>query len=121
MSPPTPGSRTNSVYLKHADGTWSEYVGLDAGIPVQPGQKVHAGDVIAKSGATAWWRGNRGNGQGVHFAVARLDDAGEPETVPIRFDDGSPAGFVPVPGNFYGVSDGKLVKEPPSGSAKSSN
>jgi murein DD-endopeptidase MepM/ murein hydrolase activator NlpD len=107
---PAPASRANAVFLKHADGTWSEYVGLDAGIPVQPGQKVRAGDVIAKSGATGSWRGDRGNGQGLHFAVGHLDDQGEPETVPIRFDDGSAAGFVPVPGNFYGVSGGKVTK-----------
>ena len=45
-------SQTNAVFIKHADGTWSEYTGLDAGIPVQVGQKVKAGDVIGKSGAT---------------------------------------------------------------------
>ena len=112
-------SRANAVFLRHEDGTWSEYLGLDAGIPVQPGQKVRAGDVIAKSGATGSWRGSTGGGQGLHFAVGRLDDDGKPETVEIRFEDGSAAGFVPVPGHYYGAPRGKIEKaEPPAGAAE---
>jgi murein DD-endopeptidase MepM/ murein hydrolase activator NlpD len=101
-------SRANAVFLKHTDGTWSEYVGLDAGIPVQPGQKVKAGDVIAKSGATGFTSSSQG-GIAIHFAVGHLDGNGERETVDIRFDDGSQAGFVPVPGSYYGAG-GKATK-----------
>lgn len=111
-------TRANAVFVRHEDGTWSEYLGLDAGIPVQPGQKVRAGDALGKSGATGAWRGN-GGGQGIHFAVGRLDAEGKPETVDIRFDDGSAAGFVPVPGHYYGAPQGKIQKsEPPAGAAE---
>ncbi len=98
----------NAVFLVHADGTWSEYVGLESDIPVQVGQEVQAGDVIGKTGASPWsnsWKGS----VGIHFAVGRLDDTGERESVDIRFDDGSQAGFVPVPGSYYGAG-GKATK-----------
>jgi murein DD-endopeptidase MepM/ murein hydrolase activator NlpD len=96
------------VLVKHTDGTWSEYVGLESNIPVQLGQKLKAGDVIGKAGANAWsnsWMGS----VGIHFAVVRLDENGERETVDIRYDDGSQAGFVPLPGSYYGAG-GKATK-----------
>jgi murein DD-endopeptidase MepM/ murein hydrolase activator NlpD len=108
-------TQTNAVFIKHDDGTWSEYTGLDVEIPVKPGQKVQAGEVIGACGATGSWRG----GIGVHFAVGRLDEEGNPETVDIRFDDGSAAGFVPVPGSYYGAPGGKASRvEAPPGEAE---
>jgi murein DD-endopeptidase MepM/ murein hydrolase activator NlpD len=109
-SGPARSTPANAVYIKHADGTYAEYIGLAPGIPVQPGQKVKAGDVIGKSGPTGGWWGMRPGG--VHFAVGHLNDAGEPETVPIRYANGTKDGFVPEPGSYYG-SDGRATKTEP--------
>ncbi len=113
---PQKGTPANVVLIKHADGSYAEYVGLDIDIPVKQGQAVRAGEVIGSCGGTGGWRGGLG-GIGVHFAVGRLDEKGEPETVDIRFDDGSQAGYVPTPGSYYGRGGAKAPKAelPPDG------
>lgn len=89
--------KTNGVWISHADGTVAEYLHLRKGIDVEVGQSVEAGDVIGRSGAT---------GQLVQpellFAVLAMDDDGDLESVPIRFDDGTSEGVVPVMGMYYG-------------------
>ena len=37
----------------------------------------------------------------LHFSVIRIDASGSPQTVDIRFDDGSAAGLLPVEGRSY--------------------
>jgi murein DD-endopeptidase MepM/ murein hydrolase activator NlpD len=90
-------ARTNAVIVIHSDGTFATYAHLDKGIPVTVGQRVEAGAVLGRSGAS---------GQ-VHqpellFAVQRIDEDGETRSVDIRFDDGTQAGVSPVIGAYYG-------------------
>jgi murein DD-endopeptidase MepM/ murein hydrolase activator NlpD len=111
--PGAQGDYTNVVLVKHADGTFATYQGMQAGISAKPGQKVQVGDPLGKSG-------NWSNGAAaIHFAVSRLDEDGKPVTIPIRFDDGSAEGVVPVPGLYYGGEGGKAAKaSAPPGEAK---
>jgi murein DD-endopeptidase MepM/ murein hydrolase activator NlpD len=117
---PQQGTPANLVLIEHADGSYAEYVGLDIDVPVAQGQSVRAGDVIGSCGGTGGWRGGLG-GLGIHFAVGRVDDKGEPETVDIRFDDGSQAGYVPTPGSYYGRGGAKApTADLPKDGAKTS-
>jgi murein DD-endopeptidase MepM/ murein hydrolase activator NlpD len=89
--------RENEVLVLHADGTFALYLHLSAGVAVREDQKVARGQLIGRSG-------NSGisTGPHLHFAVMRVVREAEPETVPILFGVGSPKGFVPETGKFYG-------------------
>ena len=87
----------NLVFVLHDDGTFAGYLHLRAGIPVKRGQRVKQGDPIAWSDHTGFSAGPH-----LHFAVHRRNESGAVETIPIRFGVGSPAGFVPREGEFYG-------------------
>ena len=78
------------VAVLHADGTVAVYGHL-AEVVVEIGQQVGVGDPI---GVAA--------GPFVHFGVVRNRKDGAPESLPIRFDDGSAEGVVPVTGLSYG-------------------
>jgi len=88
------GGRTSpellNVVVLHPDGTFAVYGHL-AAVDVELEQVVAVGERI---GAAA--------GPFVHFGVARNEKAGAPESLPIRFDDGSAEGMVPVAGLSYG-------------------
>lgn len=103
--------RANVVVVLHEDGTFALYAHLSPGIPVEPADRVEAGDPLGKSGNTGATRGPH-----LHFSVLRLDGDGKPESLPIRFDDGSPEGYVPVAGLSYGaggaVSEQRSRAEP---------
>jgi murein DD-endopeptidase MepM/ murein hydrolase activator NlpD len=77
------------VVLLHADGTYGTYGHL-AATDLAIGARVQGGQEIGTA------RGPR-----IHFGVARNAD-GKPESLPIRFDDGTPDGVVPVTGLAYG-------------------
>jgi murein DD-endopeptidase MepM/ murein hydrolase activator NlpD len=89
--------KSNTVVVLHDDGSYAIYTHLKPGIAVKPKQRVERGDLLGQSGAT---------GQVFEpellFLVQRLDADGEPESVPIRFDDGTQQGVVPVIGMHYG-------------------
>ncbi len=88
------GGRTSPdlqlVAVLHADGTVAVYLHL-AEVAVEVGQEIDPGDSV---GVAA--------GPFVHFGVVRNRKDGEGESVPIRFDDGTPEGVVPVTGLAYG-------------------
>jgi murein DD-endopeptidase MepM/ murein hydrolase activator NlpD len=90
-------SRANIVIVLHDDGTFADYVHLSPNAAVKPGQRVAAGDRIGLSGNTGYTTGPH-----LHFDVQRVLADGERETVPIRFDDGSKQGVVPVTRSYYG-------------------
>jgi murein DD-endopeptidase MepM/ murein hydrolase activator NlpD len=82
--------KCNVVRIMHRDGTVASYAHLSPGIRVSEGQDVKGGEWIANSGNSGYSASPH-----VHFEVSRLDEAGEPQSVPIRFRDGTPQGKIP--------------------------
>lgn len=80
----------NFVRVRHADGTVALYAHLrHAGVAVQPGARVKAGELLALSGASG-----DAPGPQLHFGVARIerrDGREDAVSVPFRFYIGSPA------------------------------
>jgi murein DD-endopeptidase MepM/ murein hydrolase activator NlpD len=104
LDPALEGS-ANEVWVLHADGTFAAYVHLQPGIPVREGQAVKQGDPLGASGNTGYTAGPH-----LHFAVQRRSGPASVETVPIRFGVGSPKGFVPEQGQFYGGKPRQTVQ-----------
>lgn len=80
-------SCANYVVIRHADGTYAEYLHLKPqGVQVRLGDEVKAGQPIALSGNTGW-----STHPHLHFAVFRAIDGQSRETLPVRFrlKDGS--------------------------------
>lgn len=94
---PSLQGKANAVVVVHDDGTFATYAHLSKGIDVEPGQAIARGDVLGRSGNTGYTTAPH-----LHFSVWRLDREGRGESVPIRFDDGSPDGYVPAEGGYYG-------------------
>jgi murein DD-endopeptidase MepM/ murein hydrolase activator NlpD len=97
---PSPGLRdqANLVTVRHADGTFGEYVHLCPHcVLVREGDRVEAGQPLARSGQTGFTSEPH-----LHFMVWKATADGQFETVPIRFDDGSVEGFVPRQDLSYG-------------------
>jgi murein DD-endopeptidase MepM/ murein hydrolase activator NlpD len=65
-------------------------------IPVRPGARVEAGDPLGKSGTPGYVKVPL-----LHFSVLRVDGEGSPQSIDIRFDDGTPEGVVPIAGKSY--------------------
>jgi murein DD-endopeptidase MepM/ murein hydrolase activator NlpD len=86
----------NSVWVLHDDGTVGVYMHLGSGIPLRPKDRVQAGDTLGTAATPGYVKQPL-----LHFAVIRIDAAGSPQTVDIRFDDGTAAGLVPVEGRSY--------------------
>lgn len=86
----------DSVWVRHDDGTVGVYLHLNGGIPVRPSDRVEAGDRIGSAGTPGYV-----SAPILHFSVIRIGDDGRPQTVDIRFDDGSEEGLVPVAGRTY--------------------
>lgn len=93
----------NSVWLLHRDGSVGQYTHLQPEVPVHEGQKLRRGDLVGYCGPSA-----RKGAPHVHFAVWRKDARGIPNTIGIRFDDGTRSGFLPARSSFYGY------REPPT-------
>jgi murein DD-endopeptidase MepM/ murein hydrolase activator NlpD len=90
--------KSNGIVVQHADGTFASYAHLSRGIEVQVGERVVRGQLLAESGDTGYAQGPH-----LHFHVGVVF-GGEIEgtTVPIRFDDGTPEGRVPLDGEWCG-------------------
>jgi murein DD-endopeptidase MepM/ murein hydrolase activator NlpD len=89
-------SNANAVWVLHADGTAALYLHLAKGIPVRPGQAVAAGEPLGKSAKPGYV-----DTPLLHFSVIRVDAGGSPQSVEIRFDDGSETGVAPTVGHTY--------------------
>jgi len=89
-------SRANFVRVLHADDTMATYAHLaPGGVRVAVGEKVKAGTVIGRSGATGYSLGATGYSLGphLHFVVQKLVGSSTGFTsvsVPIRFSSGDP-------------------------------
>jgi murein DD-endopeptidase MepM/ murein hydrolase activator NlpD len=71
----------NYITIRHADGTLGHYCHLQKdGCCVKLGQRVNAGDWIAKSGNTGF-----SSGPHLHFCVFRTKNGRERESIPVRF------------------------------------
>jgi murein DD-endopeptidase MepM/ murein hydrolase activator NlpD len=93
-------NRNNSVYVRHADGTYAQYSNLRMGAPVKVGESVQPGQTLGAVGSVT-----SGLGDGsptLYFAVFRLDGEGRAQPVAIRFEGPDPEGIVPEPGKSYG-------------------
>jgi murein DD-endopeptidase MepM/ murein hydrolase activator NlpD len=90
------GYETNTVTVLHGNGTFAEYVHLRPGIPVKEGQHVRGGELLGYSGSTGYAAQPH-----LHFSVSIRDKTGQPQTIPIRFLNGTPEGYVPKHWRFY--------------------
>jgi hypothetical protein len=71
----------NYVMIRHADGTYAEYVHLaTGGVLVRLGERVATGQPIARSGQTGHTTGPH-----LHFSVYRVIDGRRRESLPVRF------------------------------------
>jgi len=71
----------NYVMIRHDDGTLGHYCHLQKnGATVKVGQRVEAGEVIARSGNTGF-----SSGPHLHFAVIKPRNGRERESLPVRF------------------------------------
>ena len=71
----------NYVVIRHRDGTYAEYVHLQAhGVLVHLGDEVKTGQSLAHSGNTGY-----STAPHLHFAVFRTLDGGKRESLPVDF------------------------------------
>ncbi len=89
--------RSNGVFVLHPDGTIGDYGHLSAGIPVEEGTRVEAGDLLGLSGNSGYTSGPH-----LHFAVSVQRPRAEPQSIEIRFR----GDVVPVEGGTYGPYPG---------------
>ncbi len=80
----------NAVTILQDDGTFATYAHLDPGSGVRLGMYIYAGEVLGFSGNTGF-----STGPHLHFSVWQAGYDGTTATLPIRFHDGTSAGFVP--------------------------
>ncbi len=87
----------NYVIIRHSDGTYGEYLHLQAG-----GAQVHIGDQV-ETGAVLALSGNTGfsSSPHLHFAVFRALDGRTRETLPVQFRVGNGPPQTLVQGRVY--------------------
>lgn len=88
----------NYIMIKHADGTIGEYDHLLAySTKVKVGDRVQAGEVIARSGNSGFTTGPH-----LHFFVYKAIDGGHRQSFPVRFKlDEAPKGGTVEEGKTY--------------------
>ena len=84
------------VVIEHNDGTLAMYAHLRRGDAARPGQRIACGERIGYSGDTG-----RATGPHLHFDVYRIRRDGQRQTIPVRFWDGTAAGFEPRADQAY--------------------
>ena len=86
----------NGVTVLHDDGSFTSYLHLRPGIPVGEGQPVALGDLLGYSGCT----GHAATPH-LHFQVSARRSATRVHSIPFRFEDGTPEGYVPKIWSLY--------------------
>jgi murein DD-endopeptidase MepM/ murein hydrolase activator NlpD len=96
-----------SVAVLHGDGTFARYWPM-GGVAVSASQEVQAGDLLGQTGGVTGptLRAAPGADPQLDFGVFAADEDGDVRSLPIRFDDGTPEGLLPVTGLFYGGKSG---------------
>jgi len=95
------------VTVLHGDGTFARYWPMGS-LAVAAGQEVRAGDPLGQTGGLdrPGAHTDVGAEPQLDFGVFAVDERGQLRSLPIRFDDGTPEGLVPVSGLFYGGRSG---------------
>jgi murein DD-endopeptidase MepM/ murein hydrolase activator NlpD len=103
--------KNSAVTVLHGDGTVARYAPM-AGVEVVAGQEVQAGDLLGQPGELdlPGLPANVGAGPKLGFGVFAADEDGDVRSLPIRFEDGTPEGLVPVTGLFYGGRPGSRAE-----------
>jgi murein DD-endopeptidase MepM/ murein hydrolase activator NlpD len=86
----------NRVIIEHVDGTFSVYAHLRHGGPARVGQQVQSGDLIGLSGDTGF-----STGPHLHFEVYKIRKNGQRQSIPVKFWNGTKAGFTALAGLQY--------------------
>ena len=86
----------NRVVIEHADGTFAAYAHLRHGGPARVGQRVLSGERIGLSGDTGF-----STGPHLHFEVYKIRPNGQRQTIPVKFWNGTKAGFTALAGLQY--------------------
>jgi murein DD-endopeptidase MepM/ murein hydrolase activator NlpD len=87
----------NYVILRHADGTYGEYLHLRPhGAMVKLGENVQAGQAIARSGNTGYTSRPH-----LHFGVFRIRDDNTRESLPVRIRTGEGVRTILEEGRVY--------------------
>jgi hypothetical protein len=87
----------NAVFVLHEDGTFASYLHLEPGAEVREGQRLRRGERLGRAGNTGF-----STGPHLHFSVSRREGAAQLVSIPFRFHDGGPEGFVPQLYGCYG-------------------
>ena len=84
----------NYILIRHDDGTYGNYVHFKKnGTAVKPGMRIKAGDLIGYSGNTGW-----STGPHLHFDVSKVNEKGEPVTIPFQLISHDGKKFTPEEG-----------------------
>ncbi len=86
----------NRVVIEHLDGTFAIYAHLRHGGPARVGQRVQSGELIGLSGDTGF-----STGPHLHFEVYKIGMDGRRQSIPVKFWNGTKAGFTALAGLQY--------------------
>jgi murein DD-endopeptidase MepM/ murein hydrolase activator NlpD len=87
---------TNVVLVLHDDGSFATYAHLNPGIPVKEGQRVKVGALLGYSGNNGF-----STHPHLHFQVSVRTAATRFTSVPFRFGNGTPEGYLPKAWRLY--------------------
>jgi murein DD-endopeptidase MepM/ murein hydrolase activator NlpD len=91
----------NYVLIRHDDATLAHYCHLQkGGCVVTPGQRVKAGEVIARSGNTGF-----SSGPHLHFCVFKTKNGRERQSIPVHFKTANAMAITLKTGRNYKASD----------------
>ena len=91
----------NYVLVRHDDGTLAHYCHLQqGGCQVHPGQRVQAGEFIARSGNTGF-----SSGPHLHFCVFKTRNGRERESIPVKFKTANETAVTLRTGRNYKAGD----------------